>query len=86
MNREPAMLTGVVVALLGALFHWLDLPALDSDTAEAIATAVLTVAGALLVRAKVMPVSTIKEAGMDPQLVQERADNPLITPFREPEP
>lgn len=84
VRREPAILTGIAAALLSALFHWLDLPALDTDTAEAVASAVLTLGGALLIRAKVMPTATIREAGMDPQIVKERAANPAVMPFVEP--
>ena len=83
MKREPAILVGIGVALLAALVRWLDLPALDTDTAEAVVNTVLTLAGALLVRAKVMPTATIKDAGMDPALVKERAENPAVPPFRE---
>lgn len=82
MTKEPAILTGLVVALLGALIHWLDLPALDSDTAETVANVVITLAGALVVRAKVMPVATIKEAGLSPKAVEARAEDPEILAHR----
>jgi hypothetical protein len=84
MKSEPALWTGLVVAVLGIAFHALDIPALDTDTAEALASALVTLVGALVVRAKVMPVATIKEAGLDPELVQLQADDPNVLPHRSP--
>lgn len=80
LKKEATLVVMLVVAALNALFHVLDLPQLDTDTAEAFANVVLTIGGALYVRSKVFSEHTVRQAGLTPSDVKAMADNTAIKP------
>ena len=77
LGREPA----VIIAFLAALIQagWL-LYTGDVDATATWAVPVATVLGGLLTRRKVIPVETVKDAGISPREVKERAKDPGIMP------
>lgn len=88
-KREPALTAGAigtaVVALLLAYRVVNAEQALAWSTLLTMAlTALVPLAQALYTRWKVMPVHTIKEAGLDPEQVNRAADDPAVQPFKEP--
>ena len=84
MSREPALFIGLIVAALNFLIRALEIDGIDDQTVQAVASFLVILGGALLTRAKVMPVATIKEAGLSPEAVKERAENPAVTPHPGP--
>jgi hypothetical protein len=58
----------------------LDWPISDEDAA--MLANVLSVLILALVRQFVMPVATVKAAGLSPTAVVERADDPAVAPYR----
>ena len=79
MNREPALFIGLLVAALNFLIRALEIDGIDDQTVQAVTSFLVILGGALLTRAKVMPVATIKEAGLSPEAVKERAEDPAVT-------
>jgi hypothetical protein len=84
MSREPALFIGLLVAALNFLIRALEIDGIDDQTVQAVASFLVILGGALLTRAKVMPVATIKEAGLSPEAVKERAEDPAVTPHAGP--
>lgn len=82
MGREPALFIGLIVAALNFLLRALDVESVDDEMVQAVASFLLILGGAILTRAKVMPVKTIKEAGLSPRAVEERAHDPEVIPHR----
>lgn len=82
MKREPALLVGLIVAVLHLALRSLDIERVDEETLQAVASFLLVLGGALLTRAKVMPVATLQDAGLSPAAVKERAEDPAVPPHR----
>lgn len=82
MRKEPALFIGLIVAILNVLLRWLQIDEVDDSVLQAVASFVLIVVGAIVTRAKVMPVATIKEAGLSPRIVEARAEDPSILTHR----
>lgn len=75
LNREPAVIIATIAALLQAAWlFWTG----DVDASATWALPVATVIGGLLTRRKVIPVETVKDAGISPTAVKIAADNPHI--------
>lgn len=80
MRREPAVLIAALAALVqAALIYLTSDPSYD---ASEIATPILTLLVGAITRQRVMPTATIREAGLNPRTVQERADDPHFQPYR----
>lgn len=78
MKSEPVMIVGVLVAIIQYAIRFFDLGTVDDSAVQGLATGIIVLIGAAWARWKVMPVATIKEAGLSPTAVQSRADNPSI--------
>jgi hypothetical protein len=88
-NREPALRAGAfasgVVALLLAYRIVTAEQALAWTTLLTMAlTLLVPFVQALYTRWHVMPVDTVKAAGLDPDAVNRAADNPSVRPFTGP--
>lgn len=76
MGREPAIIIAALAAIIqGVLIFVTSDPSYD---ASEILTPLLTMLVGLWVRQKVVPVKTIKEAGLHPSEVKERAADPNV--------
>lgn len=76
MRKEPAIIVAALAAIIqGVLIYVTSDPTYD---ASEILTPVLTLIVGALVRQKVMPVATVKEAGLHPSDIKERAADPRI--------
>lgn len=80
VHREPVALGAVAVLLIQMAARKLDLP-IDEEAARYIANG-LSVAVVWIIRTYVMPVATVKAAGLSPDAVLERAADPAVPPFR----
>jgi 2-hydroxychromene-2-carboxylate isomerase len=88
-NKEPALKAGAfgtaVVAVLLAYRIVNAQQALAWSTLLTMAlTALVPLAQAWWTRRKVMPVATIKQAGLDPEAVNRAADDPAVRPHTGP--
>lgn len=88
-SREPALKAGAFgTALVAVLLAYRIVnaeQALAWSTLLTMAiTALVPLAQALYTRWHVMPVSTIKAAGLDPDEVNRAAEDPAVPPFKEP--
>jgi len=83
MSKEPVMIIMVLVAILQYAIRFFDLGPIDDSVLQDLATGLVVLVGAFIARRKVMPVATIKEAGINPTAVKSRADNPDIPAFVE---
>ena len=77
MNREPAVWIAFIVALIQA--GWMLWTGDLNATAEW-ATPLATVLAGLVIRQKVIPTQTVKDAGISPRAVKERAKDPEVLP------
>jgi hypothetical protein len=69
----------IVVWLINFLLERMNLSApVDPETVNTVAQFIVAIVGALLIRARVFSRNTIREAGLSPKAVQERADNPAV--------
>lgn len=82
MKREPALIIGLIVAAINLLLRSLDVEGVDDALVQSVASFLVILGGAILTRAKVMPVATIKDAGLSPKAVEQRADDREILPYR----
>jgi VIT1/CCC1 family predicted Fe2+/Mn2+ transporter len=88
-KREPALTAGafgtaVVAVLLAYRIINAEQALAWSTLLTMVLTALVPFAQALYTRRKVMPVDTVKAAGLDPEAVNRAADNPAVQPFVEP--
>jgi len=75
LGREPAVIIAVIAAILQAAWlFWTG----DVDASATWALPVATVLGGLLTRRKVIPVETVKDAGLSPTAVKDRAEDPAV--------
>jgi flagellar motor component MotA len=86
MRKEPALFIGLIVALLHVLLRALEIDGVDEESVQAVASFLVILGGALLTRAKVMPVATIKDAGLSPDGVKRQADQQQMEALRPPPP
>lgn len=89
VRREPALILGVVSSALALLVMY---GVLDEKQAAgwgafitALVTALIPLVQAVVTRQFVMPVDTIKEAGLDPAVVLDRARDPETPRHVDPE-
>lgn len=80
-GREPAIIAGALAGIIQGilLFAGIEVP----ENLEGMLLILVTLLAAVFVRAKVMPVKTINQAGLTTDTVQARADNPGIAPVKE---
>lgn len=81
MNREPVLLVAAIVALLNLALHYFDI-AVDTDALEGLVSSALVIAGAILARRKVMPVETVRQAGLSPAQVKQDAADPSVPRYQ----
>lgn len=81
-KREPVALGGILVVAIQLAARKLDLP-MDEEAASVIAHG-LSLLVVIVIRRYVMPVATVKAAGLSPDAVLERAADPAVVPYREP--
>jgi hypothetical protein len=85
-KREPAIIAGIITAAVALLVSY---GIFDSAQARAWETLALVVipplAQAIITRQSVFSPATIERAGLSPEAVQERADDPQIPPYRPPQ-
>lgn len=85
MNKEPAMIVMLLVWAINRLVTGLNIEgSIDPQIIEGVATFIVAVGGAILIRMRVFTSNTIREAGLDPKLVTERAEDPSVPKFQEP--
>ena len=80
VHREPVLVSIALAVVIQIVARNRDWPVNDEDAAL-IADA-LSFALFALVRWLVMPVATVKAAGLSPDAVLERAADPAVLPFR----
>lgn len=80
VKREPVVLGSALVLLIQVAARRLDLP-IDEEAARYIAHGLSAVV-VWIIRNYVMPVATVKAAGLSPDAVLERAADPAVVPFR----
>jgi hypothetical protein len=79
-KREPVAHALVLVLLIQVFVRKMDWP-MDDETARIVADG-LSVVILAAVRQLVMPVATVKAAGLSPETVTARAKDPAVVPFR----
>lgn len=85
MNKEPAMIVMLLVWAINRLVTGLNIEgSIDPQIIEGVATFIVAVGGAILIRMKVFSSNTIREAGLDPKVVADRAADPMIPKYQEP--
>ena len=78
LGREPALWIAFFAALIQAAWMlWTG----DADGAEAWATPLATMLAGVIIRQKVMPTETIRDAGESPERIKADADNPTIRKY-----
>ena len=75
LGREPALWVAFIAALIQA--GWM-LWTGDANGAEQWATPLATMLAGVIIRQKVIPTETVRDAGISPDAVQARANNPSI--------
>jgi hypothetical protein len=84
LKKEPAAAAGVAAVLAVALVYRWVTPE-QAVAWEALAMLVVVpIAQALWTRSRVFSPNTIQQAGLNPEEVQRRADDPAVQPYREP--
>lgn len=82
VKREPVALGGALILAVQAGARYIDWPISEEDAAW-IANALSAIIVALI-RQYVMPVATVKAAGLSPDAVVDRAKDPAVMAFRGP--
>jgi hypothetical protein len=78
MKKEPVAILTVIAAIIVGFLGRYNITWIDSATVEAGLQVITVVVTGWIARSKVFPENTIREAGLDPELIQERADDPMI--------
>lgn len=82
LRKEPAFIVMLLVLAINRGVDAVGLPiAVDPEWVEATAEIIVGLAGAWLIRRKVFSEQTIREAGLSPKAVEERAADPQIPTF-----
>jgi hypothetical protein len=84
LKKEPALAAGVgAVLAVGLVYRWVTPE--QAVAWEALAMLVVVpVLQAVLTRSAVFSPNTIRQAGLNPEEVQRRAEDPAVQPYREP--
>ena len=83
-GREPILIATALAAILqGAWMLYTGDITVTAPGAEVLLP-ILTVLAGLLGRRKVMPVQTLKDAGLNPEAVKARAADPAVPPHAGP--
>lgn len=84
-KREPALAAGAITAGVALLVAYGLLDDIQARAWEAFALIIIPpLAQAVATRYSVFSPRTIEKAGLNPEVVQERADDPAVLPFRPP--
>lgn len=84
-KREPALVAGAITAAMALLVSYGVLDNVKAHAWETLALILIPpIAQAIITRFSVFSPRTIEKAGLNPEKVQERADDPSIPPFRPP--
>lgn len=78
IRREPALLAGLVTALLGVLLVYKVLDERQAAAWGALAMASLPLVQGLVTRWLVIPTETVRQAGIDPDTIKRNAADPTI--------
>lgn len=78
MNKEPILIVTLLVFGLNRLLDGLNIVPPDDSMLESVAEFFVLVGGALIARTKVFSRDTIREAGLDPEVVEARAADPSV--------
>jgi hypothetical protein len=85
-KREPALIAGAITALVAVLIAHNVLEESQARAWETLALIVIPpLVQAFVTRQSVFSPATIERAGLSPEAVQERADDPQIPPYRPPQ-
>lgn len=76
MNREPALVLGLVAAVIGVLLVYGIVDEKQATAWSAFAAAVIPIAQAVVTRHLVVPVSKVRDAGLEPSQLTAVADDP----------
>lgn len=82
MNKEPALLVGIFTAVLSLLVVFGVLDEKQSAAVLAVIVAAAPILQGIVTRQFVFSPHTIKEAGLNPEDVVERAQDPAVVPYR----
>lgn len=84
-KKEPALIAGAITAAVALLVSYGVLGESQARAWETLALILIPpLAQAVLTRFSVFSQNTIEQAGLDPEVVQERARDPEVVPFRPP--
>jgi hypothetical protein len=84
LKKEPALAAGVGAVIAVALvYRWVS-PEQAVAWEKVAMLVIVPILQAVLTRSAVFSPNTIQQAGLNPEEVQRRADDPAVQPYREP--
>lgn len=80
MKREPVVLAAALAAILQGVWIFVSNDPLATGISADWLMPLVTVAAGWFGRRKSIPVQTVKDAGISPEAIQTRADDPNVQP------